>query len=303
MFGNTQKDAPFAGLFKSSTQSSDNQQTTLVGGFSQGQSKENAKEVYHHHQQQQQPICEPYSKHQIYESYWKPKIPKKKMTPVKKLKVLIIGDGAVGKNSFVQNLLAKEFSMKYNMTSGADIRSLDMLTNYGLFTFEVFDIAGQEKFGATNDDYYNGADCAILMFDLTWEQSYKSLMYHWSRKISNICGDIPRILVGNKAENVQNRKIDYKAITFHKEKIKMPYCEISAKTGYQCERPLLLLLRMMANNNTIELLGEPVIQPEEPTRLTEEEILSAIKEGENAEDTPLPENNDKEFEIFFSRKR
>jgi len=242
---------------------------------------------------EEEDIWESYYKHQVYESYWKPKIPKNPKPVIAEYKVVIIGEGGVGKTAFVKRLLGKEFEKKYIPTSGGEKSSLNVLTNYGLFSFSIWDIAGQEKLGGLREGYYIGAHCAIIMFDLTSRITYKNIP-KWDKDIKRICYNIPTILVGNKVEEVENRKIDHKEIRFH-QKDKISYLEISTKTGYQCEKPLLYLLKKLRSSYQIELLEEPVPQPEEPTTLTEEEFQNLMIEGENAEDTPLPANYDKEF--------
>jgi len=238
-------------------------------------------------------------KKQDYVSYWKPRIPMKSLKPVEKFKVVILGEGGIGKTAFVNNLFSKEFNKVYLATKGKVENPLDIMTNYGPFTFEIIDTAGQIALSGKREDLCIGADCAILMFDVTSRITEKEIP-KWCKLISTICGNIPKVLVGNKVDDVRCRKVVSKAITFHR-KVKMPYCEISAKTGYQCEKPLLYLLRMMANSDKIELLGEPIPQPEDPT-LAQEEILNQLKEEENADNTPLPENKDKEFGISSQEK-
>ena len=238
-------------------------------------------------------------KKQDYVSYWKPRIPMKSLKPVEKFKVVILGEGGIGKTAFVNNLFSKEFNKVYLATKGKVENPLDIMTNYGPFTFEIIDTAGQIALSGKREDLCIGADCAILMFDVTSRITEKEIP-KWCKLISTICGNIPKVLVGNKVDDVRCRKVMPKAITFHR-KVKMPYCEISAKTGYQCEKPLLYLLRMMANSDKIELLGEPIPQPEDPT-LAQEEILNQLKEEENADNTPLPENKDKEFGISSQEK-
>jgi GTPase SAR1 family protein len=53
-------------------------------------------------------------------------------------------------------------------------------TNYGEIKFEVWDTAGQEKFGGLRDGYYINGQCGIIMFDVTSRITYKNVP-NWHR--------------------------------------------------------------------------------------------------------------------------
>ena len=130
------------------------------------------------------------------------------------------------------------------------------------------------------------------MFDVTSRITYKNIP-KWYKLVCRICENVPVVLVGNKVDS-EHRIVESKDIIFHKGKF-MQYCELSGRSGYQYEKPFLVLLRMLAQNNTIELLSGPVPQPEE-ARLTEDEIKQVVEYEEVGEDAPLPGNNeDKEL--------
>ena len=242
--------------------------------------------------QSQQSKKEKEEEKENFELSWIPRKPTSNDKEIATFKVVVIGEGGVGKSSWVQRYLSPGFQKKYIATMGVEVASLNLMTNYGLVKFNIWDCAGQEKLGGLREGYYLGADCAIIMFDVTSRITYKNIL-KWYKDVYRICKNVPVVLVGNKVES-NCRKVETKDITFHKGKF-MQYCELSGRSGYQYEKPFLLLLRMLALNNTIELLSEPIPQPEE-ARLTEDEIKQVIEYEEIGEDAPLPEDNvDKEF--------
>jgi len=89
-------------------------------------------------------------------------------------------------------------------------------TNRGPLTFNVWDTAGQEKYGGLRDGYYIQGNCAILMFDVTSRPTYKNIPT-WYRDIVRVCEIIPMVLVGNKVD-ISDRKVKPKMITFHRKK-------------------------------------------------------------------------------------
>lgn len=68
-------------------------------------------------------------------------------------KLVLVGDGAVGKTSLVKRHLTGEFQRKYVPTLGADVWPLDFNTNCGKLRFNVWDTAGQEKLSGLRDGY------------------------------------------------------------------------------------------------------------------------------------------------------
>ncbi len=69
----------------------------------------------------------------------------------------------------------------------------------GPICFNVWDTAGQEKFGGLRDGYYIQGQCAILMFDVTSRVTYKNVQ-NWHRDLVRVCENIPIVLVGNKVD-------------------------------------------------------------------------------------------------------
>ena len=69
-------------------------------------------------------------------------------------KLVLVGDGGVGKTTFVKRHLTGEFEKKYVATLGVEVHPLVFHTNRGALRFNVWDTAGQEKFGGLRDGYY-----------------------------------------------------------------------------------------------------------------------------------------------------
>lgn len=67
---------------------------------------------------------------------------------------MLVGDGGTGKTTFVKRHLTGEFEKKYVATLGVEVHPLVFHTNRGPIKFNVWDTAGQEKFGGLRDGYY-----------------------------------------------------------------------------------------------------------------------------------------------------
>lgn len=68
-------------------------------------------------------------------------------------KVVLVGDGGVGKTTFVKRHISGEFEKRYIATMGVEVHPLKFFTNFGPIIMNVWDTAGQEKLGGLRDGY------------------------------------------------------------------------------------------------------------------------------------------------------
>ncbi|XP_074538442.1 ras-related protein Rab-7L1-like [Halichoeres trimaculatus] len=124
------------------------------------------------------------------------------------LKILIVGDGNVGKTSFVHRYVNGNFSKSYKMTVGVDF-AVKMLqwSDREKVRLQLWDIAGQERFISMTRIYYKGALGCVMMFDVTSSASFLSCR-HWKQDLDNKAmqpdgHSIPCILLANKCDRAQ----------------------------------------------------------------------------------------------------
>mmetsp|Transcript_20952 Transcript_20952/g.58925 ORF Transcript_20952/g.58925 Transcript_20952/m.58925 type:complete len:215 (+) Transcript_20952:66-710(+) len=180
--------------------------------------------------------------------------------PVKTFKLILVGDGGVGKTTFVKRHLTGEFEKKYVATLGVEVHPLKFRTNVGTICFNCWDTAGQEKFGGLRDGYYILGEAGIIMFDVTNRQSYKNVP-KWHRDLVRVCYNIPIVLCGNKVD-VRDRVLKPKQINFHRKK-NLQYFELSAKSNYNFEKPFLFLARRLCEESNLVFIEEVALKPPE----------------------------------------
>jgi len=204
-------------------------------------------------------------------------------------KIVLIGDGSTGKTTFVKRHLTGEFERKYIPTIGAEVHPLKFFTNMGPICFNVWDTAGQEKFGVLREVYYIGGQGAIVLFDVTSRMTYKNVP-NWHKDLVRTCPNVPVVLCGNKVD-IKDRKVKAKQITFHRKK-NLQYYDISAKSNYNFEKPFLWLARKLAGP-TLEFVESPALAPAEVAldaaqmQQYEQELLAAANTALPDEDEDL----------------
>lgn len=203
-------------------------------------------------------------------------------------KLVLVGDGGTGKTTFVKRHLSGEFEKKYIATIGVEVHPLTFHTNCGPIVFNVWDTAGQEKFGGLRDGYYVQGQCGIIMFDVTSRITYKNVP-NWHRDLTRVCENIPIVLCGNKVD-VKERKVKAKQITFHRKK-NLQYYDISAKCNYNFEKPFVWLARKLTGNPNLELVAAPALAPPE-VQVDESLMREYQAELDAAMNQPLPEDED-----------
>jgi len=209
---------------------------------------------------------------------------------IPRIKLVLVGDGGTGKTTFVKRHITGEFERRYVATLGVDVRPLTFNTTHGKIIFDVWDTAGQEKFGGLRDGYYIQGKCAIIMFDVTSRITYKNVP-NWHRDLTRVCDKIPIVLVGNKVD-LKDRVVKAKHIQFHRKK-NLQYYDMSAKTNYNYEKPFLWLSRILSGENSLEFVEMPALAPPESVidKKLSEESERQLKEASR---TPIIDS-DNEF--------
>ena len=168
------------------------------------------------------------------------------MSKVPTFKIIMVGDGGVGKTTFIRRHITGEYENKYIATMGVEITQLAFSTTCGNILYNCWDTAGQEKFGGLRDGYYIGGHAAIIMFDVTSRITYRNVP-NWYKDLVRVLPNIPIVLVGNKID-CKDRTVKAKDIYFHRRK-GLKYFDISNKSRFNIEKPFLYISRQLSGND------------------------------------------------------
>eukprot|EP00465_Bigelowiella_longifila_P013126 CAMPEP_0185264090 /NCGR_PEP_ID=MMETSP1359-20130426/18717_1 /TAXON_ID=552665 /ORGANISM="Bigelowiella longifila, Strain CCMP242" /LENGTH=213 /DNA_ID=CAMNT_0027852187 /DNA_START=8 /DNA_END=649 /DNA_ORIENTATION=- len=205
-----------------------------------------------------------------------------------KFKLILVGDGGVGKTTFVKRHKTGEFEKKYVATMGVNVSPLKFNTKYGEITFNCWDTAGQEKFGGLRDGYYIGGEAAIIMFDVTARVTYKNVP-QWHKDLYRVCDNIPMVLCGNKVD-CKDRTVKPKDIFFHRKK-NLQYFDISAKSNYNYEKPFLYIARKLTGKGNLVFTEQVALLPAE-VQIDMNQQAQYQQELNNANKIAVPDDDD-----------
>jgi len=188
-------------------------------------------------------------------------------------KFIIIGDHNVGKSSIIRRFSEHRFLLDYRATIGLNITSHNFESFRNRINISLWDIGAQEYFRRYRKTYYNGAQAAFIVFDLTNRRSFENIKNWFNELIQFIDNkSLPIIIIGNKKDLVIERIVNNEdALQLTKSLAEnfitnILYLETSALTGENIEDAFRLI-----SHNFITKCRE-VAQQER-----NEELLSEIR--------------------------
>ena len=146
-------------------------------------------------------------------------------------KIIIIGDAAVGKSNILSRYVKNEFSENLKSTVGVEL-GIKFIKVKGTNTkIQIWDTAGQERYRAITSSYYKGSHGCFIVYDITNEISFNNVE-KWYEHVQKEAGqDISIILVGNKCDKEDERKISKEKGQEKAKNLKCAFFETSALSG------------------------------------------------------------------------
>jgi len=157
------------------------------------------------------------------------------------IKLLILGDSAVGKTNFLCKLTENKFNQNYMASTAIDIKNTSIKINGKNIKLQIWDTAGQEKYRALTRSFLIKAQGILALYDITNHTSFDNLQ-SWLTLIKEECYiDIPVIIVGNKMDLEEKRIVDKEEASEYAKKQNVEFIETSSKTGENVEKTLYML--------------------------------------------------------------
>lgn len=144
------------------------------------------------------------------------------------IKVVVVGNGAVGKSSMIQRYCKGIFTKDYKKTIGVDFLERQIQVDGKDVRLMLWDTAGQEEFDAITKAYYRGAQACVLVFSTTDWESFEAI-HSWKEKVEAEVGDIPTVLVQNKIDLLDESVINNEEAENLAKKFKLMFYRASVK--------------------------------------------------------------------------
>ncbi|CAG8686476.1 11690_t:CDS:2, partial [Ambispora gerdemannii] len=158
-------------------------------------------------------------------------------------KVIMVGSGGVGKSALTLQYMYGDFVEEYDPTKADSYRKKVTLDNQEC-QIDILDTAGQEEYAAIRDNYYRSGEGFLCVFSISEHESFLHTQ-DFRDQISRVLDDesIPFILVGNKSDLAQIRKVTREEAQQKALEWGCPYIETSAKTRQNVDEVYTQLMR------------------------------------------------------------
>lgn len=124
------------------------------------------------------------------------------------LKVIVVGNGMVGKTSMITRFARGIMTENYKKTIGTDFmeKEITVRSSGEAIKLMLWDTAGQEMFSQLTRNYYRGAGAVVYVFSTTDRDSFLEIE-KWKGKVEAECGTICQVLVQNKIDLLDKSSI------------------------------------------------------------------------------------------------
>jgi Ras-related protein Rab-2A len=170
-------------------------------------------------------------------------------------KLLVAGDGGVGKTTLLYRYVNNVFIADTSMTIGVQLHVKNMNFEGKEYALQIWDLGGQDRFRFILQQYALGAKGALLLYDLTRFQTTFELESSWLPIVRQENPNLPVILVGTKKDLIKSSNpsagvFDPTVPLGIVKKLSLQgFIDVSAKTGENVENAFELILKSMLDNS------------------------------------------------------
>ena len=151
-------------------------------------------------------------------------------------KVIIIGDTSVGKSNILTRYIKDEFSLNTKSTVGVELGIKFLKIKNINSKIQIWDTAGQERYRAITSSYFKGSNGCFIVYDITNETSFDNIEKWYEQIQSETSKEIPIVLVGNKCDLENERKVPTEKAKDKAKNLKCAFFETSALNGINIDK-------------------------------------------------------------------
>ena len=148
-----------------------------------------------------------------------------------KYKIMVLGESKVDKTQLIKRYTKNVFGGVYLTTVGMDFQDKIIEIEDKKVRLQVWDTAGQERFRNVTKSYFQSSHGLLVVYDITDRESFEKINF-WMENIKNNAPENAKlILVGNKCDLANERKVSYEEGENYAKKFNIKFFESSAKDG------------------------------------------------------------------------
>ena len=135
------------------------------------------------------------------------------MNDPESVKVVLLGESAVGKTSIISQYTTKKFNPRCSTSVSAQFisKTLDFPEFEKSLKFDIWDTVGQEKYRSLAKIFYRDAKVIIFVYDITKEYSFNALKDYWYKETINCTEGTPLFAVAaNKSDLYTEQTVNNK---------------------------------------------------------------------------------------------
>ena len=187
------------------------------------------------------------------------------------IKVVMLGNTSVGKTSILERFANESFDSDSIATNSANviIKALKLPDDPQQIYFRIWDTAGQEKFRSMASMYYKDAAAAVIVYDVTNEESLEGAKY-WIQELKGKGPEnILMVLTGNKMDLVEDLgktidKVDRYIEELKKERLNIMEIKVSAKSNLNIDKVFIGIAKSIKKKEAVVVSGEDFIKIDIP---------------------------------------
>ncbi len=158
-----------------------------------------------------------------------------------KVKIVLLGNPAVGKTSLIRKFVYDAYSDEYIGTLGTKVSKKTVRIDDKEVTMMIWDLMGEHEFRRMQNMAFSGTQGALVVCDLTRKETLGGFDF-WPESLMKVAGEVPIIFLGNK-DDLPNLHIAPSDIEPYARKHNTEYYLTSAKTGNHVEEAFRNLAR------------------------------------------------------------
>lgn len=182
------------------------------------------------------------------------------------IKVIVVGDGNVGKTCMLRRFVKGDFIEQYRKTIGAEFMEKDVFLRSSNTTVKLmlWDTAGQEVFNALTQAYYRGAGAAVLAFSTVDRDSFMNIA-GWKQRVESVCGPITMVLCQTKFDLSHEAVITNEEAERLASQLEVPLFRVSTKDDFNVTQLFEFTAQQCVENAAQEAADKEEAEDEDGT--------------------------------------